>query len=230
VRQTGKRDTACPLGIQPRLVECLQAHGLSAGVLKPSLAPRKRAAWLQANAGKFDVMLTNARLVKVGLNLTMFSTAAFYELEYSLYTVWQAMRRIYRPGAPAPVKLYFPVYAGAMEERALDLIGAKILAAQTFYGDEVASAIADASDAGDPSAGSGQALLHDLVRSALGQLDIGRTAGVFNTGSNRVQTSSALGSPILLSPNLRAMYVIHGSQAQRRRGTRDAPRQQLALL
>lgn len=41
-------------------------------------------------------------------------TAIFYETEWSLYVLWQAMRRVYRPGAPLPVELYFPVYAGTM--------------------------------------------------------------------------------------------------------------------
>src|SRR5579859_2985369 len=130
VRQTGERD------IQPHLSEVLSQHGLRVSILRPSLAPAKRATWLKTHAESMDVLLTNARLIEVGLNLTMFSTAAFFELEFSLYTAWQAMRRLYRPGAPKPVKLYFPVYEGTLEEHALDLIGAKMLAAQVMYRSE----------------------------------------------------------------------------------------------
>ncbi|MBU0510794.1 MAG: hypothetical protein KJ638_03715 [Chloroflexi bacterium] len=72
VRQTGKRD------VQPHLVEILEAQGLRVGVLKPSVAPRRRVAWIRKHAPQFDVLLTNARLVKVGLNLRMFSTAVYY--------------------------------------------------------------------------------------------------------------------------------------------------------
>src|SRR5262249_55761903 len=57
VRQTGERD------LQPRLVELLAAHKLRAGVLRPSLEPAKRATWMKANADRFDVLLSNARLV-----------------------------------------------------------------------------------------------------------------------------------------------------------------------
>jgi SNF2 family DNA or RNA helicase len=44
----------------------------------------------------------------------MFSTAIFYEIEWSLAILWQAMRRIYRPGAPLPVRVIFPAYAGTL--------------------------------------------------------------------------------------------------------------------
>lgn len=166
VRQTGERD------IQPRLRECLEAHGYRVGILRPSLAPAQRAVWIKRHAREFEVLLTNARLVEVGLNLIMFNTAIFYELEWSLYTLWQSMRRLYRPGALKPVKICFPVYRGTLEERALDLIGAKMLAAQTFYGDEVGGALVDEHDEGN--------LLNDLVRSALRGLNVGRAEGVFS--------------------------------------------------
>ncbi|MEK7716439.1 MAG: hypothetical protein AAB322_01655, partial [Pseudomonadota bacterium] len=188
VKQTGTRD------IQPRLQAALEAHGLRAGILKPSIAPAKRATWIKRHAAEFDVLITNAKLVEVGLNLTMFWTAIFFELEYSLYVVWQAMRRLYRPGAPKPVKLYFPVYEGTLSEAALDLIGAKMMAAQVFYGDEVGGALVDDGDDGD--------LLNDIVRRALGQIDVGRAEGMFGLGNTHLETASPLGSPTAISPRL----------------------------
>jgi hypothetical protein len=188
VRQTGERD------IQERLAECLKARGLRVGVLRPSLAPEKRAPWIKKHVSEFDVLLTNARLVEVGLNRTMFSTAVFAEMEWSLYTTWQAMRRLYQPGAPKPVKLYFPVYRGTLEESALDLIGAKMLAAQTFYGDEVGGALVDENDDGN--------LLNDIVRKAMGELQVGRTEGIFSLGNDMLVTDSPLGSPTAISPRV----------------------------
>jgi hypothetical protein len=188
VRQTGERD------IQPHLSEVLTQHGLRVSILRPSLAPAKRATWLKAHAESMDVLLTNARLIEVGLNLTMFSTAAFFELEFSLYTAWQAMRRLYRPGAPRPVKLYFPVYEGTLEEHALDLIGAKMLAAQVMYGDEVGGALVDELDESD--------LIGDLVRKALGDLQVGRAEGIFSLGNDQLVTDSPMGSPTAISPQL----------------------------
>ncbi len=184
VRQTGTRD------IQPRLVEVLQAAGLRAGVLKPSLAPVKRAPWLRANAPKYDVLLTNARLVEVGLNLTMFNTALFYEIEWSLAIVWQAMRRLYRPGAPKKVKVFFPVYEGTQEAYALDLLGHKMMAAQVLYGDNVSGALVDE---------IGTDLLHDLVNKAMNKVEIGRAEGVFSIGSAPAITMSPIGCPTMPS-------------------------------
>ena len=81
----------------------LMEHGLRVGVLSPSVSPRRRVAWIQRHAPAIDVLLTNARLVKVGLNLRMFATGIFFEFEWSLAILWQAMRRVYRPGAPLPL-------------------------------------------------------------------------------------------------------------------------------
>jgi hypothetical protein len=104
------------------------------------------------------------------------------------------MRRLYRPGAPRPVKLYFPVYEGTLEESALDLIGAKMLAAQTFYGDEISGALVDDGDEGD--------LLNDLVRKTLGGLQVGRAEGLFSLGNDQLVTDSPMGSPTAISPHL----------------------------
>lgn len=191
VRQTGERD------IQPRLALALQAVGLRVGVLRPSLAPRLRGAWLKNHANEFDVLLSNARLIEVGLNLTMFNTEIFIESEWSLYVLWQALRRLYRPGAPKKVKAFFPVYSGTQEENLIDLMGHKMLSAQTFYGDDVGGALVEEVDDGD--------LLGDLVRKALGQLQIGRAEGLFTLGNQPSVTQSPLGSLTAVSPALHTL-------------------------
>ena len=184
VRQTGERD------IQPRLVQALEAAGLARRrVCAPHLRRRNARTWIKNHAHEFDVLLTNARLVEVGLNLTMFNTAILYEFEWSLYVLWQFMRRLYRPGASKRVKLFFPVYKDALEESALDLLGHKMLAAQTLYGDDVGGALVEELDDGD--------LLGDLVRKALGKLNIGRAEGIFSIGSKPVVTPSPMGSPVM---------------------------------
>jgi hypothetical protein len=210
VRQTGDRD------IQPRLTEILSSHGLRVGTLRPSLEPARRATWMKYNSQKFDVLLTNARLVEVGLNLTMFSTAVFYQLEWSLYIIWQSMRRLYRPGASRPVKLYFPVYEGTLEESALDLIGAKMLAAQAFYGDEVGGALVDEGDEGD--------LLNDLVRRAFGDLKVGRAEGIFSIGNDQLVTDSPMGSPTAISPQLVTFMDLAARRREILRGAKAKPR------
>ena len=195
VRQTGERD------IQERLKELLEDNGLRVGILKPSLAPAKRATWIFNNSSKFDVLLTNAKLVKVGLNLTTFNTGIFYEMDWSLYVVWQAMRRLYRPGAPKPVMMYFPVYENTMEEHLQSLVGQKMASAQMFYGDEVAGALTE-DDSGD--------LLNDLVRMALGDLKVGRADKIFSLGTEGASTNSAYGSVVLPSKPIEVVWGHEG--------------------
>ena len=96
-------------------------------ILRPSIAPNKRIDGLKKRAGSIDVLLTNSKLVEVGLNLVMFPTAIFYKIEPSFYVLYQAMRRVWRPFAPLPVEVYFAVYRGTAEEMILDLMGEKML-------------------------------------------------------------------------------------------------------
>jgi hypothetical protein len=223
IRQTGERD------IQPRLADVLTRHRLRTGILRPSLAPAKRATWMKDHADRFDVLLCNARLVETGLNLTMFATAVYFELEFSLYVVWQSMRRLYRPGASLPVKVLFPVYEDTLEEHALDLIGAKMLAAMTLYGDEISGALVEEGDEGD--------LMSDLVRKALGTLSVGRAEGIFSLGSDQLVTDSPMGSPTAISPHLvtladlmaRRREIIRASRPRTRTAPPD-PAGQMSLF
>ena len=153
VRQTGTRD------IQPRLKSLLRTAGLRADILPNSLAPSAREKWIDKNMQHMDILIVNPKKVETGLDLVKFSTAIFYEIEYSLYTMWQAMRRTWRLGQTKPVKIYFPVYRDSMESGALNLMGRKMQAALMLYGDNAASAIADDVADGD--------FLKQLAHSAL---------------------------------------------------------------
>ncbi len=198
VRQTGKRD------VQPHLAKVLMDYGLRVDVLSPSIKPRSRVAWIQKHAPNIDVLLTNARLVKVGLNLRMFSTAIFYEIEWSLAILWQAMRRVYRPGASLPVRVIFPAYAGTLEERALSLLGQKMKAASLFYGDEIASALTE-EDESD--------FLNELVRSVLKKEQVNRAESIFAIENDL--SGSPLGSPTATSPNATVVMTLQEWLVQR---------------
>ena len=85
-------------------------------------------------------------------------------------TRWQAMRRVYRPGSLMPIRVLFPTYENTLEERALNLLGQKMKAAQLFYGDEVASALCD-DEQGD--------FLNDLILSVLKAERLERANAIF---------------------------------------------------
>lgn len=135
VRQTGTRD------IQDRVMMPLQANGLRVSILGGNVDPRKREDWIAKRVNTIDALICNPRLVETGLDLVQFSTVVFFEIEYSLYTLWQSVRRVWRLGQTQPVKAIFSVYTSAMEATALALMGRKMKAAQLVYGDEVGGAI-----------------------------------------------------------------------------------------
>jgi hypothetical protein len=157
LRQTGTRD------IQDRILHILRHGGVRAEVLTSGVNPRKREEWIAKRVFGLDALVVNPKLVETGLDLIAFQSVVFAEIEYSLYTLWQAVRRVWRLGQTKPVKAIFSVYSDAMEARALALMGQKMKAAQLLYGDEVGGAIVQEDD-GD--------ILMKLAREALESADL----------------------------------------------------------
>jgi len=97
--------------------------------------------------------------------LVEFPTSIFYEPEYSVYLIQQASRRTWRLGQTQRVKIYFAVYEGTMEHRAVAHVGKKVAAAQLLYGDDVAGALVS-------QAGVGGSFLEELAREVVANTDI----------------------------------------------------------
>ncbi len=76
------------------------------------------------------------KLVETGLDLIMFCDMIFFETTTSLYTLWQAMRRLWRLGQRKDVTATFLCYAGTIEEAILRRMGTKMKHAQLLYGKE----------------------------------------------------------------------------------------------
>mgnify|MGYP000639711951 CR=1 FL=1 len=218
VRQTGTRD------IQERLENILGETGLRVRVLTSSVGTQEREKWIERYAPGLDVLVVNPRLVETGLDLVQFATVVFYEISYSLYTMWQAMRRVWRLGQTQPVKVVFTAYEGTLEADALSLMGQKMQAAQLLYGDEVGGAIVPEDD-GD--------FLTQLARSVLEGKELPDLQTLFT--EIRPSTTSPMGSPTARSPRLRFSQLRdlwlqereNGGRYRRRRKT--VPEQQIAL-
>ncbi|MEP0805619.1 MAG: DEAD/DEAH box helicase [Chloroflexota bacterium] len=178
LRQTGMRD------IQDRILKILREGGVRAEVLHSGVNPRKREEWIAKRVVGLDALVVNPRLVETGLDLIAFSSVVFGEIEYSLYTLWQAVRRVWRLGQTKPVKAIFSVYSDAMEARALALMGQKMKAAQLLYGDEVGGAIVPEED-GD--------ILMKLAREALESADLPDLQSLF--ADEVVVSNSPMGCP-----------------------------------
>jgi hypothetical protein len=112
---------------------------------------RDREAWLHREMEKndWDILITNPRLVKVGLDLLMFPNIHFFQLDYSTYDYMQASRRSWRLKQHLPVKVYTYVYGETIQEKALQHIARKIDAAMAMQGkfsEEGLRAMADSAD------------------------------------------------------------------------------------
>ena len=80
---TGTRD------ITERMEQFLTTHGFRVAVLKAdSVAPDRREAWVEERVKQgIDVLICHPRLVQTGLDLIDFPTLAWFETDYSVYTI-----------------------------------------------------------------------------------------------------------------------------------------------
>jgi hypothetical protein len=188
VRQTGTRD------IQPRLKDILKQSGLRSVVLRSSVATHRREAWVKRHVRKgLDVLICNPRLVQTGLDLVDFATTIFYEIEYSVYLVQQASRRTWRLGQTQPVKIYFPIYAGTMEHRAVGHVGRKVAAAQLLYGDDIAGALVQEAEVD-------YGFLESLAREVIDNADLPDLGQIFVSQSRQYEGAGWLTGRV--EPNL----------------------------
>lgn len=100
--------------------------------LSPNIAAKKRQEWIKDNP--CDVLICNPELVKTGLDLLEFPTIIFYETTYNTFTLKQASRRSWRLGQKKSIKVLFMAYENTAQHIAMNLIGAKVNAANSLEG------------------------------------------------------------------------------------------------
>jgi len=135
VQLNGKHD------VESRLAELLRKHDFRVKVLKHTIPLKEREEWIDRNCQDVDVVLSHPRLVETGLDLFSksylghnFCSLAFYETGYVLPTMRQASRRAWRLMQPKECKVFYAFYQGTMQERAMELMGKKLLAAEALEG------------------------------------------------------------------------------------------------
>ncbi|GKT17376.1 DEAD/DEAH box helicase [Acidovorax sp. SUPP2522] len=127
---TGTRDTTS------RLKSLLEQEGLKVAVLRASVDTSRREDWIAEQLDRgIDVLLTNAELVKTGLDLLEFPTIVFMQSGWNVYTLQQAARRSWRIGQDLPVKVIYLGYAATSQMTCLALMARKILVSQSTSGD-----------------------------------------------------------------------------------------------
>ena len=135
VQLNGERD------VERRLADLLRKRDFNVKVLKASVPLAQREEWIDKNCQDVDVVLSHPRLVETGLDLFSksylghnFCTLAFYETGYVLPTMRQASRRAWRLMQPKECKVYYAYYEKTMQQRAMELMGKKLLAAEALEG------------------------------------------------------------------------------------------------
>jgi hypothetical protein len=141
------------------LYDKLKEDGYNVGILRSSKsydgiqmpAQKDRESWLRDKMEKhdWDVLICNSRLVSVGLDLLMFPTIIYYQMDYSTYNYMQSSRRSWRIKQTEPVEVYTMVYRDTIQADVLDQIARKIDAAMALQGkfsEEGLRAMADSGD------------------------------------------------------------------------------------
>jgi len=166
VQYTQERDVC------QRLADLCGNRGLRAKILRSSVAPAKREQWIAKNSHGVDVMISHPKLVETGLDLFCkngghnFPSLCFYETGYNLFTLRQASRRAWRIGQNERCRVTYLYYAGTMQERAMSMMGDKLVAAQALEGKFSSDGLAILS--GDACSAE-----MELAKSLSDQIDVG---------------------------------------------------------
>jgi hypothetical protein len=133
-----------------------------------TVSTKNRDAWIATNAPGVDVIISHPGLVETGMDLFEkggsynFPTLAFYQTGLMLSTLRQASRRSYRIGQGELCRVLYLYYKGTMQQRCMDLMSAKLQAAEAMDGKFSTEGLASLSDAGEPM---GIALAKSLLES-----------------------------------------------------------------
>ena len=142
----------------------------------------KRQAWIDRHvaAAGARVLLVNPNAVRTGLNnLTRFSTAIWYELDYSATTFRQANGRLHRIGQKRPVTILVPYYEATAQEATMELVAKKVSASLQVDGLDIQAAL-EAAGAAD-----------DEREAALAAMSIGEAVYRSPDPQSRVERSGA---------------------------------------
>ena len=153
---SGKNDW----NVTHRLRDILEAAGIFAVVVEAeSPGALKRENWIRERAKDgVEVFITNPKLIETGVDLCWteggkrynYPTLIFYQLGYSLFTVWQASRRHYRMNQTMECRTYYMAYEGTAQAKVIELIAEKQVATAAIQGKfsvEGISAMAEGVDA-----------------------------------------------------------------------------------
>lgn len=102
-------------GMNERIRDVLKAHGIEAVILNEPDTSKRDARLKELAAQGKKVVLTNFKLVSVGLDLLSYPSIFFYERSYEINEVRQASKRAHRVGQTRECRVYHLVYDESQE-------------------------------------------------------------------------------------------------------------------
>lgn len=97
------------------LKKSLEEAGLSVFWLKPNVPPIDRKELIEKNKDKYDVFISNPKLVNVGINMAWCGTYIVYIPSYRVDIITQATRRGYRANSQISNRIYILFYENTIE-------------------------------------------------------------------------------------------------------------------
>jgi len=121
--------------IAKRIENLLNKNGIKTFTLKTSVATYDRKDLLEKKKNDFDVLITNPKLVQVGLNLVFISTYINYMPSYHVNIVSQSNRRGYRANSTLENRIYHLYYENSCENGIIKRYQRKIAESKAIVGE-----------------------------------------------------------------------------------------------
>ena len=93
----------------------LKEAGLKVFWLRPNIPPIDRKELIEKNKDKYDVFISNPKLVNVGINMAWCGTYIVYIPSYRVDVITQATHRGYRANSQISNRIYMPFYENTIE-------------------------------------------------------------------------------------------------------------------
>ena len=99
------------------LKNSLEQAGLKVFWLKPNVPPIDRKELIEKNKDKYDVFISNPKLVNVGINMAWCGTYIVYMPSYRVDVITQATHRGYRANSQISNRIYMLFYENTIENQ-----------------------------------------------------------------------------------------------------------------
>ena len=93
----------------------LEEAGLKVFWLRPNIPPIDRKELIEKNKDKYDVFISNPKLVNVGINMAWCGTYIVYIPSYRVDVITQATHRGYRANSQISNRIYMLFYENTIE-------------------------------------------------------------------------------------------------------------------